>query len=129
MKFAGAGHQAHQIDFKHLAKAGHFEFAAPVNHRTLRQHQHVEPVERRPEILDRPGIADIELRVIETRKIRSLGGGIVGRGSAGTADMDVRAAAAKRLRNAVADAATAADHENLLAAEIQFVHRQPRIFC
>ena len=57
MEFAGAGHQAHQIDFEHLAKAVHLEFAAPVDHRALRQHQHVEPVEARLEILDRLGIA------------------------------------------------------------------------
>ena len=42
MEFGRAGHQAHQIDFEHLAKAIHFEFAAPVDHSTLRQHQHIE---------------------------------------------------------------------------------------
>ena len=52
-EFASAGHQAHQIDFQHFAKSVHLEFAAPVDHRALRQHQHVEPVEPRLEFLDR----------------------------------------------------------------------------
>src|SRR6202048_1735312 len=42
--------------------------------------------------------------------------------------MDLRAMGAERLCNAVADPAGAADHQNLLAAKIQFVHRQPRIW-
>ena len=130
VEFAGAGHQAHQIDFEHLAKAVHLEFAAPVDHRTLRQHQHIEPVERRLEILDRLGIADVEPRVIQAFEMRSLFGRIIRRGSAGAADMHARAPGAERLGDAVADAAGAADHENLLAAEIQFVHRAPsRCFC
>jgi len=36
--------------------------------------------------------------------------------------------AAKRLRDAVADAAGTADHQNLRAAEIAFVHRMPSLF-
>jgi hypothetical protein len=42
--------------------------------------------------------------------------------------MHARAPGAKRLRNAVADPAGAANHENLLAAEIQFVHRIDPVF-
>src|SRR5258708_26710209 len=42
--------------------------------------------------------------------------------------MDLRAMGAERLCNAVADPAGAADHQNPLAAKIQFVHRQPRIW-
>src|SRR3979490_2096272 len=37
--------------------------------------------------------------------------------------MDARALATKCLRDAVADAAGAADHEDLFAAEVEFVHR------
>jgi hypothetical protein len=37
--------------------------------------------------------------------------------------MHARALGTERLRDAVADAAGAAHHQNLLAAEIQFVHR------
>ncbi len=128
MEFAGASHQAHQIDLNHLAKPGHFEFAAAVDHRALRQHQHVQPVERWLEILDCVGVADIELRVFETLEARSLSWRIIGGGSAGAADMDLRAMGAERLCNAVADPAGAADHQNPLAAKIQFVHRQPRIW-
>src|SRR6202171_3656041 len=126
MKSGGAGHQAGQIDFEHFPKSGHFEFAAPVNHRALRQHQHVEPVERWLEILDRFGIADVELRVVQALEVRSLARRIIGGTSPGATDMDARALGAERLRDAVADAAGAAPHENLLAAEIQFVHRASR---
>src|ERR1700730_6662290 len=125
MEFAGAGHQAHQVDFKHFAKSGHFEFAAPVDHRALRQHQGVEPVECRFEILDRAGIADVELGVIQALKMRSLAWQIIGGGSAGTADLHACALGPERLCDAVADAAGAADHQNLLAAEIHLVHRAP----
>jgi len=45
MEFSGAGHQAHEIDFENLAKSVHFKFAAAVDHRALRQHQHIEPLE------------------------------------------------------------------------------------
>src|ERR1700730_16485420 len=127
MEFSRTCHQAHQVDFNHLAKSGHFEFAAAVDHRTLRQHQHIEPVERRLEILDRLGIADIELRVIQVLKLRSLGTRIMAGRTTSPADMDRRAFGAKGLRDAVADAATAADHENLLSAKVQFVHRGPPV--
>ena len=110
-----------------ISKSGHFEFAAPVNHRTLRQHQHVEPVERRLEFLDRLGMADVELRVIKALEVRSLARRIIGSGSTGAADMDARALGPESLRDAVADAAGAAHHQNLLAAKIQFVHRAPSI--
>ncbi len=52
---------------------------------------------------------------------------IIRRPRAGAADMDARAAVAKRLRDAVADAAGAADHQDLLAAEIELVHRCPPV--
>src|SRR6202011_1359026 len=91
--------------------------------RALRQHQHVESVERWLEFLDRSGIADVELRVIQALEGRSLARRIIGSRSAGAADMDARALSPESLRDAVADAAGAAHHENLLAAEIQFVHR------
>ncbi len=55
--------------------------------------------------------------------MRAFGRRIIGGAGAGAADSDARALAAERLRDAVADAAGAADHQNLLAAEIQFVHR------
>src|ERR1019366_2905576 len=97
---------------------GHLEFAAPVDHRALRQHQHIEAIERGLEILDRFSIADVELRVIEATELRSLARRIVGGGSAGAADLHARALGPERLRDAVADAAGAADHQNLLAAEI-----------
>src|SRR6266436_6685884 len=122
MKSCRASHQADQVDFKHLAKSAHLEFAAPVDHRALRQHQHVEPVEGRLEILDRLGIADVELRVVEALEMRSLVRRIIGGGRAGAANMHARAPGAERLRDAVADAAGAGDHQDLLAAEIQFVH-------
>ena len=48
---------------------------------------------------------------------------IIGGACAGAADCNARALGAERLRDAVADAAGAADHQHLLAAEIQFVHR------
>jgi hypothetical protein len=118
-----AGHQAHQIDFEHPAKAVHFELAAPVDHGTLRQHQHVELFERRLELLDRPRIGNIELRIFEAMKIRSVAGEVIGGIGAGAADRDAGALAAKRLRDAVADPAGAADHQHLPAAEIKFVHR------
>jgi hypothetical protein len=127
VKSGSACHQADQIDFDHPSKSGHFEFAAPVNHRTLRQHQHVEPIERRAEIVDRFGVADLELSVIQALEAGSVAWRIVGSTAAGAADMHVRAVAAECLRDAVADATGAANHENLLSAEIQFVHR-PRSF-
>jgi len=123
MKSCRASHQADQIDFKHFAKSAHFEFAAAVDHRALRQHQHVEPVERWLEILDRVGIADVELRVVQALQMRSLARRIIGGGRAGAADMHTRALGPERLCDAVTDAAGAAHHQNLLAPEIQFVHR------
>src|SRR5258708_23771546 len=90
MKFCRTRHQADQIDFKHLAKSAHLEFAAPVDHRALRQYQHVEPVEGRLEILDCLGIADVELRVVEALEMRSLGERIIGGGRAGAANMRAR---------------------------------------
>ena len=54
--------------------------------------------------------------------MRSFVGRIIGRARAGAADGDVRALGAEGLRDAVADAAGAADHQHLPAAEIQFVH-------
>jgi hypothetical protein len=54
--------------------------------------------------------------------MRALVGGIIGRGGAGAAHRDPGALATEGLRDAVADAARAADHQNLLAAEIELVH-------
>ena len=56
MKLRGAGHQAHQVDFQDLAEALHLELAAPVDHRALRQHQYIQPLEGGTEIPDRPGV-------------------------------------------------------------------------
>src|SRR5207302_6241258 len=125
MTSGGAGHQADQIDFEHLAKSGQFEFAAPVDYRALRQHQHIEPIERWLKALDRLGIADVELRVIQALEMRSLAWRIIGSRSAGAANINARAFGTECLRDAVADAAGAAHHQNLLAAKIQFVHRAP----
>ena len=122
MEFGRARHQAHQIDFQHLAKAVHFEFAAAVDHRALRQHQHVELFERRLQRLDRLRIADVELEVVETFEMRTFVRRIIGCACAGAADGHMRALGAEGLRDAVADAAGAADHQHLPAAEIQFVH-------
>ncbi len=72
IKSGRARHQADQIDFQHMTKSRHFEFAAPVDHRPLRQHQHIEPVERWLKIFDRIGIVDVKLSVIQTRKIGTL---------------------------------------------------------
>ena len=105
VEFAGAGHQAHQIDLQHLAKSGHLEFAALVDHRALRQHQHVEPVEGGLEILDRACVADIEPDVVETLEVRSFARQIVGGRCPRAAHGDARAVRAERLRDAVADAA------------------------
>src|SRR5437016_14632782 len=104
MKFCRASHQADQIDFKYFPKSAHFEFAAPVDHCALRQHQHVEPVERWLEILDRVGIADVELRVVEALEMRSLVRRIIGGGRAGAANMHARALGPERLCDAVTDA-------------------------
>src|ERR1700676_3213842 len=57
--------------------------------------------------------------------MRSLGRRIVGSARTRAADMNACALGPERLRDAVADAAGAADHQNLLAAEIQLVHRPP----
>src|SRR5260221_222432 len=102
MKFCRASHEADQIDFEHFPESTHLEFAAPVDHRTLRQHQHIEPVERGLEILDRLGIADVELRVVQALKMRSLVRRIIGGGRAGAADMHARTLGPERLRGAVA---------------------------
>jgi len=91
------------------------EIPAAVNHRALRQHQHVEPVERRLERVDRLRVADVELCVSEAFEIGALLGGIITRAGAGAADGNARAPGAERLRDAVADAAGAADHQHLLA--------------
>jgi len=91
-------------------------------HRALRQHQHVELFERRLESLDRLRLADVELKIIETFEIRSVVGRIVGSAGAGATDRDARTLGPEGVRDAVADTAGAADHQHLLAAEIQFVH-------
>ena len=122
MKSGRTGHQAHQIDFQHLAKAIHLELAAAVDHRALRQHQHIEFFERRLQCLDRLRLADVELEIIEAIEMRSFVRRIIDSATAGAADGDLRAPGAEGLRDAVADAAGAADHQHLLAAEIQFVH-------
>ena len=122
MKFCRASHQADQIDFKYFAKSAHFEFAAPVDHRALRQHQHLQPIEAWLEFLNRTGIADVELRILQAVELRAVVRRIVMRAGAGAADMDARAPGAKGLGDAVADAAGAADHQRLLAAEIEIVH-------
>jgi hypothetical protein len=54
--------------------------------------------------------------------MRSFVGRIVGSARAGAADGDIRALGAEGLRDAVTDAAGAANHQHLPAAEIQFVH-------
>src|SRR5260370_38959376 len=62
--------------------------------------------------------------------MRSFPGRIFGCTGAGAADGYARAMSAKCLRNTVADTAGAADHEHLLAAKIEFVHRRPsRTVC
>src|SRR5437879_7259133 len=73
-------------------------------------------------------MADVELRVIKALEVRSLARRIIGSGSTGAADMDARALGPESLRDAVADAAGAAHHQKLLAAEIQFVHRPQSSF-
>ncbi len=125
MKLRGTGHQAHQIHLEHGAKSLHLEFAAAIDHRALRQHQHVEPPEGRVEFLDRRGVADIEPEIIEAIEMRPFVRRIVGGGCARTADRDPRASGAERLRDAVADTAGAADHKHLPAAEIELVHLHP----
>src|SRR6185312_6677760 len=97
--------------------------AAPVEHRALRQHQDVEPVEGRTEVLDRLRVADVEPGVVETFQVRSLLGRIVGSAAARAIHRDLRAMATEGLRDPVADAAGTADHQHLLTAEIEFVHR------
>ena len=129
LEFGRARHQAHQVDFQHLAKAIHLEFAAAVDHRALRQHQHVELFERRLQGFDRLRVADVEPEIVEPFEMRSFVGRIVGGAGAGAADGDTRALGAEGLRDAVADAAGAADHQHLLAAEIQFVHPCDPSFC
>ena len=121
-----AGHQAHQIDFENLAKALHLELAAAIDHGALRQHQHVERLEGWREFFDLPGIADIEPGIVEAFEMRAFVRRIVRRVRAGAANRDACALSAKRLCNAVADAAGAADHQNLPAAEIEFVHALTR---
>jgi hypothetical protein len=65
MEFRRTRHQAHQIDFHHLAKTVHLEFAAAIDHRALRQHEDVERLEGGFEFLDCGGIADIKLRILQ----------------------------------------------------------------
>ena len=115
MKFGGAGHQAHQVDFEHGAKAVHLKFAAPVDHRALRQYQYIELRQRRIELLDRTGIADIELEIVEPFQARAFFRRIIRSLGPRAADGDARALDAEGLRDAVADAGGAADHQHLLA--------------
>jgi hypothetical protein len=102
VEFGRACHQAHQIDFHHLAKAIHQEFAAAIDHRALRQHEDVELVEGGVELLDRGGIADIELEILQAIEMRAVVRRIIRRLGASAADGDARAACAKRLCDAVA---------------------------
>jgi hypothetical protein len=61
VEFHSTCHQAHQIDLHHLAKAVHQKFAAAIDHRTLRQHENVEPVESGFEFFDCRRITHIKL--------------------------------------------------------------------
>src|SRR5258708_25748663 len=127
MESRRASHQAHQIDFENLAKALHLELAAAIDHRALRQHQDVEGLEGWSKFFDLPGIADIDPEIVQAFEMRAFVRRIVRGVRAGAANRDACAMAPKRLCNAIADAAGAADHQNLPAAEIEFVHVLTRL--
>src|SRR6516162_6562785 len=122
MKSGGASHQADQVDFQHLAEARHLELATPVDHRTLRQHEHVEAIEIWIEAFDGVGVADVKPRIVKSAKTRAFLRRVVGGVYARAAYRNACALLAKGLRDPVPDAARAADHKNLLTAEIELVH-------
>ncbi len=122
MKFLRASHQAHQVDFHDLAKAIHLELGAFVEHRALRLHENVKPIEWKARRFDRLRGADVELGIVKAVEVGAVIFAIVGRQGAGAADMHDCAMGAKGLRDAVADPARAAHHQNGLAAKIKFVH-------
>src|SRR5437660_12274480 len=99
MESRRAGHQAHQIDFENLAKSLHLELAAAVDHRALRQHQHVERLEGWSECFDLPGIADIEPEIVEAFEMRAFVRRIVRGARAGAANRDACTLAPKCLCN------------------------------
>src|SRR5262249_34981057 len=103
-------------------KARHLELAAAVEHRALCQHQHIEAIEIGIEAFDGVGVADVEPRVVEAAEMRAFFRAIVACRRARAAHGDAGAFLAEGLGNAVADAAGAADHENLLATEIELAH-------
>src|SRR6266581_4264663 len=97
MKPCRARHQAHQIDLYDLAETAHLEFAAAIEHGALREHEHVEPTERRLERFNRTGIADIELRISKPRQIRTFLRRIFRRLSTRAANRDMRTLGAEGL--------------------------------
>src|SRR5207245_8758840 len=113
-----------QIDLDDLAETTHLEFAAAIEHRTLREHEHIELIEGRLECLDRAGIADIELRISKTGEIGAFLRRIFRRPSTRAANRNMTALGAKGLRDAVADAAGPADDQHLLAREIELVRHR-----
>jgi len=125
MELHGAGHQAVEVHIHDFLKALHLELAAPVNHRALAKHEHVEPVEARIMGFDGGEIGDIHLVIVQAGHVRAVFFFVILRFRARAPDMHLAAACAEGLGHAIADAARAADDQNAFSSKIRVLHLAP----
>ena len=100
-----AVHYAVEVDRHDLAPPVGRELAALVEHRPLREDQHIKRWERGGGSRDRFRRGDIDAGIAKAGKVRTFGAGIVLRRGAGSPDVNRSTALAKALRNAIADTA------------------------
>jgi len=110
--------QAVEIDRHDPVPARTLELAPLVDDGALAQHQDIEGRERGRGGGDRIRIPDIDTVIAQARQVRAFIGLVVGGGRAGAPDMDGRPPGPEGLGHAVADAAGAADDQQLPAGEI-----------
>ena len=81
--------------------------------------EYVEAIEGQRECVDAGRVGDVDLAVVQARQIGVNRVGVIDRGGPCAPHMNGRATCCKGTRDAVADAARAADHQHGLAAEIE----------
>ena len=122
VKLGATCHQAVEIYVDDASKANRFEFAAAIEHDTLRQHKHIQPLEWRLVALDRSRIGDIDARIMQTGEVGAFRWRIVVRVRSCAPNVHHRSSMSKRMRYSVSDAARPADDQHLSTSEIQLIH-------
>ena len=123
----GTGHHAVEIDLDDFAKDLRLELLAAVADGALAQDHRVQGRGRHSKEPQRRRIRQVELRVVQPAHVGTVEACIIPCALAPSGDANRCAAKPKRMGDAVADAARAADDQNLLPAKVQVPHSASRL--